>query len=185
MAADILGDLVPVEVVTAPMAQNRSTGSREVACKAGRGGAQKAHARNWPIVSACIFEPGTPAIRQRCHRDCPRLCVAGGLAARRRPAGHRAPCHALRGPVAACSWWTGWPGPKDGRWPIWCRAYAQHAPSAQLRAGPVATACKTLGCPDTLGDVPPDHLKGGRPTFHYRLPDKKSRLDEAELVTGL
>ncbi len=53
------------------------------------------------------------------------------------------------------------------------RIYARLAPSRHYGLD-LLPALEHL-CPDLLHDVPPEHLKGGRPTFHYRLPE--ARLD--------
>ncbi|PZX45636.1 putative amidoligase enzyme [Roseinatronobacter thiooxidans] len=55
------------------------------------------------------------------------------------------------------------------------RIYATHAPSRNYGLD-MLPALQYL-CPDALGAVPDAHLKGARPTFHYRLPE--ARLDEA------
>lgn len=52
--------------------------------------------------------------------------------------------------------------------------YAAHAPSRSFGLD-LLPALQHL-CPDALGAVPAAHLKGARPTFHYRLPE--ARLDE-------
>ena len=55
------------------------------------------------------------------------------------------------------------------------RAVAAHAPSRHFGLD-LLPALQHL-CPDALAGVPADHLKGARPAFHYRLPE--ARLDEA------
>ena len=54
------------------------------------------------------------------------------------------------------------------------RIYATHAPSRHYGLD-LLPALQELR-PDALRDVPEPHLKGARPTFHYRLPE--ARLDE-------
>ena len=55
------------------------------------------------------------------------------------------------------------------------QTYVAHAPSRNYGLD-MLPALQHLR-PDALGAVPDAHLKGGRPTFHYRLPE--ARLDEA------
>ena len=55
------------------------------------------------------------------------------------------------------------------------RVYAAEAPSRGYGLDLLPLLQDAV--PDTLSDVPPDQLKGGRPTFHYRLPE--ARLDES------
>jgi len=56
------------------------------------------------------------------------------------------------------------------------RVYAKHAPSRGYGLDLLPLLQDAV--PDTLANVPADQLKGGRPTFHYRLPE--TRLDEVD-----
>ena len=171
LAAQALGDLVPVEVVTAPLAQ-----------------------ADLPQVDALVV-----ALR-RAGGLGTRARLAYGFGLHLNP---ELPSPDGAGLVAvACAYgllegWLRASDPVDmarrvlpfvAPWPpalvdalvdsppdvaAFARLYVAHAPSRHHGLD-LLPALEHL-CPSALADVPPEHLKGGRPTFHYRLPE--ARLD--------
>lgn len=174
MATDILGDLVPVEVVTAPMAQTDLPAAEGLLAKLAEAGAKGSRAQ-------LAYSFGVHLNPERPQSGRAVIAIARAYALLEdwlRAADPLDPARRVmpfvdpwpRALVDALAAADGWALADLGR------AYAQHAPSRSY--GLDLLPLLQDACPDTLADVPPDHLKGGRPTFHYRLPE--SRLDEAD-----
>ncbi|NBB98606.1 MAG: hypothetical protein GVY34_10660 [Alphaproteobacteria bacterium] len=173
MAADILGDLVPVEIVTAPLAQAKLPQVEALLAKLAQAGAKGSRAglgygfgihlnTERPDDAATLAIVRAYALLEDWLRASDPLDPARRVMPFVDP-WPRALVDALAGA-------DGWTLADLGR------AYVQHAPSRHYGLDLLPLLQDAV--PDILADVPPDHLKGGRPTFHYRLPE--TRLDESD-----
>ncbi len=172
MAAQALGDLVPVEIVTAPLAQaDLLQADRLVAAlrAAGALGTQARLAFGFGVhFNTELPGPegeGLVAVARAYAlvEDWLRASDPVDLARRVLPFVDPWP-KALVDALAGLTH-------DDPR--ALAQLYAAHAPSRHFGLD-LLPALEHL-CPEVLADVPPEHLKGGRPTFHYRLPE--ARLD--------
>jgi hypothetical protein len=173
MAADILGDLVPVEIVTAPLAQDDLPQVDALLAKLAQQGAEgsRAHIAYGFGVHLNPERPddaATVAIARAYALLEDWLRASDPLDPARRVLPFVDPWP--RALVDALAGAEGWSMSDLGR------AYADLAPARGYGLDLLPLLQDAV--PDTLADVPQDQLKGGRPTFHYRLPE--TRLDEAD-----
>lgn len=173
MAAQVLGDLVPVEVITDPLVQADLPQADHLAQLLHSAGAMGTRAK-MAYGFGVHFNPELPdddgaalVATARAYALCEEwLRAAQPLDPARRVLPFVAPWP--RAFIAALAEAEGW-GVRD-----LARACATHAPSRHYGLD-LLPALQHL-CPEELTQVPDSHLKGGRPTFHYRLPE--TRLDE-------
>ncbi|MCC1482345.1 amidoligase family protein [Roseibaca sp. Y0-43] len=173
MAAGILGDLVPVEIVTAPMAQADLPQVEALLSRLAAAGAEGSRA-HFAYGFGVHLNPERPD-------DAATVAIARAFALLEDWLRASDPLDPAR---RVLPFVDPWPRPlvdalalaEDWSLADLGRAYAQMAPSRGY--GLDLLPLLQDACPDTLADVPEDQLKGGRPTFHYRLPE--TRLDEAD-----
>ncbi len=171
VAAQVLGDLVPVEIVTAPMAQVDLPEADHLVRALVAAGAQGtkaslAYGFGVHLNPELPSDPAALVSVARAYAICEDwLRAADPLDPARRVLPFVDPWP--RALVTALVEAEGW-SVQD-----LARAYATLAPSRHYGLD-LLPALEHL-CPETLRDIPDDHLKGGRPAFHYRLPE--SRLD--------
>ena len=176
LAAQALGDLVPVEIVTAPLPQADLPQVDALVVALRRAGGLGTQARlaygfglhlNPELPSPVGGGPdGTGLVAIACAygllegwlRDSDPVDLA------RRVLPFIAPW-----PPALVDALVDAPRDVAGFAPL----YVTHAPTRHHGLD-LLPALEHL-CPEALGHVPPEHLKGGRPAFHYRLPE--ARLD--------
>lgn len=173
MAADILGDLVPVEIVTAPMAQadlpQVEALLAQLAARGAKGTrAELAYGFGIHLNTERPDDAATLAIARAYALLEDWLRASDPLDTARRVLPFVDPWP--RGLVDALAGAEGWTLADLGR------AYAEHAPARGYGLDLLPLLQDAV--PDTLANVPAEQLKGGRPTFHYRLPE--TRLDEAD-----
>ena len=175
MAAQALGDLVPVEIVTAPLSQ-----SQLPACEAlldalhqqGGMGTQAKLGYGFGVhLNTELPDAGTPAFMRVVRafallEDWLRQSDPLDAARRLLPFVNPWPL-ALVDALAVRSDWT---------LAEFAQTYAGLAPARGF--GLDVLPALQHACPDALDAVPRDQLKGGRPTFHYRLPE--TRLGDAQ-----
>lgn len=177
LAADILGDLVPVEVVTAPIAHEDLPQVDALLRKLAQAGAEGSRAHvaygfgvhlnpERPNAAATVAIARAFALLEDWLRASDPLDPARRVLPFVDP-WPRALVDALAGAGAGAGAWT---------LADLGRAYAKLAPSRGY--GLDLLPLLQDACPHTLTNVPAEQLKGGRPTFHYRLPE--TRLDEAD-----
>ena len=174
LAVEILGDLVPVEIVTAPMAQRDLPQVAALLTTLARAGAKGsgAHVGYGFGVHLNTERPDDPAT----------IAIVRAFALLEDWLRQSDPLDPARrvlpfvDPWPARGWSMRWPEPMIGPWPT----LGASMPSMPRRVAMGWTCCRCLqdAVPDTLANVPADQLKGGRPTFHYRLPE--TRLDEVD-----
>lgn len=191
LAAQALGDLVPVEIVTAPLPQSqmaRMTDLVRALRAAGALGTQAKLAYGFgvhlnPELPAMTDAPAEDAERAFCVEAFLSVASAYGLLEdwlrqsdpldmARRVLPFVAPWPPSLGDALAADARAG--ACKDIS--AFARLYAHHAPTRNHGLD-LLPALEYLAAPD-LVDVPPEQLKGGRPTFHYRLPE--ARLDTGD-----
>ena len=179
LAAQALGDLVPVEIVTAPLAQADLPQVDALAVGLRNAGGLGTQARlaygfglhlNPELPSPVGGGPdGTGLVAVACAygllEGWLRASDPVDLARRLLPFVAPWPPALVDALVAAPPDLLDLAG--------FARLYVAHAPTRHHGLD-LLPALEHL-CPQALGDVPPEHLKGGRPTFHYRLPE--ARLD--------
>ncbi|MBN2760959.1 MAG: amidoligase family protein [Rhodobacteraceae bacterium] len=173
MAADILGDLVPVEIVTAPLAQDDLPQVDALLVKLAQAGAEGSRA-HIAYGFGVHLNPERP-------NDAATVAIARAYALLEDWLRASDPLDPARRVLPFIDPWPralvdGLAGAEGWLLADLGRAYAQLAPSRGY--GLDLLPLLQDACPDTLADVPEDQLKGGRPTFHYRLPE--TRLDEAD-----
>lgn len=170
IAAQALGDLVPVEVVTAPLAQNQlkecvdlldvlhQQGGLGTQAKLGFGFGVHLNPE-LPPTGAPAFIAITRAyalledwLRQSDPLDKTRRIL---------PFVNPWPVSLVDALAAQTDW----------QLPAFASTYAHLAPARNFGLD-LLPALEHL-CPDALRSVPRDHLKGGRPAFHYRLPESR------------
>ncbi|MCC5992224.1 MAG: amidoligase family protein [Rhodobacteraceae bacterium] len=173
LAAQLLGDLIPVEVVTQPLAQSdlpRVERLIKTLVASGAVGTGEKLAYGFGIhfnVELSADDGAALVATTRAYALCEDwLRHADPLDPARRILPFVAPFPS--GLVAHLAQAKGW-GPRD-----LARAIVVHAPSRHF--GLDVLPALQHRCPDALAGVPDDHLKGARPAFHYRLPE--ARLDE-------
>lgn len=173
LAAQVLRDLVPVEVITDPLSQADLPQVERMAQVLHAAGAMGTRAK-LAYGFGVHFNPELPdddgaalVATARAYALCEDwLRGAEPLDPARRVLPFVDPWP--RALVAALAGAEGW-GVRD-----LARACVAHAPSRHHGLD-LLPALQHL-CPAELSQVPESHLKGGRPTFHYRLPE--TRLDE-------
>lgn len=173
IATDILGDLVPVEIVTAPVARADLPQVEALLTKLAAHGAKGTRAElaygfGIHLNTARPGDTATVAIARAFALLEDWLRASDPLDPARRVLPFVDPWP--RALVDALAVAEGWTLAELGR------AYAKHAPSRGYGLDLLPLLQDAV--PETLADVPADQLKGGRPTFHYRLPE--TRLDEAD-----
>ena len=175
LAEQVLGDLIPVEVITDPLPQTALPQVEMLAaqlCSAGALGTREKLAYGFGIhfnVELPQDDGAALISTARAYGLCEDwLRAADPLDPARRVLPFVAPWP--RPFVAALA------GGVDWSLRELARACAQLAPSRQY--GLDLLPALQHFCPDELAEVHPDHLKGGRPVFHYRLPE--TRLGEAD-----
>ena len=175
MAAQALGDLVPVEIVTAPLSE-----SQLPACEAlldalhqqGGMGTQAKLGYGFGVhLNTEVPDAGTPAFMAIVRafavlEDWLRQSDPLDPARRLLPFVNPWPL-ALVDVLASRTDW---------QLEDFAQSYARLAPARGF--GLDLLPALQDACPDALSDLPPDQLKGGRPTFHYRLPE--TRLGDAQ-----
>ncbi len=173
LAAQLLGDLIPVEVITDPLPQSDlprvETLLRDlVAAGAVGSGAKLAYGFGVHFNVELPDDGGAALVATaRAFALCEDwLRAADPLDPARRVLPFVAPF-----PPALVAHLAAHP---DLAAPELARAMAAHAPSRNFGLD-LLPALQQL-CPEALAGVPDDHLKGARPVFHYRLPE--ARLDE-------
>lgn len=174
LAEQVLGDLIPVEVITEPLPQTALPQVAAMATQlrsAGAMGTREKLAYGFGIhFNVELPEDDGAALiaTARAYGLCEDwLRAADPLDPARRVLPFVAPWP--RPFVSALAGGADW----DLR--DLARACAELAPSRHYGLD-LLPALQHL-CPDELTGVHPDHLKGGRPVFHYRLPE--TRLGEA------
>ena len=173
IAAKALGDLVPVEIVTAPLMQSDLPHAQHLVDqlrKAGAKGSRAALAYSFglhlnpelpaPDGSGLVAVARAYALLEDWLRAADPIDPARNIM----PFVDRWPDALVGALVAGRDW-----GVDD-----LAISYARLAPSRQYGLD-LLPALEHL-CAHLLTDVPDAHLKGGRPTFHYRLAD--ARVDE-------
>ncbi|MCC5958651.1 MAG: amidoligase family protein [Rhodobacteraceae bacterium] len=173
IAAKALGDLVPVEIVTPPLAQSDLRHAEHLTSalrKAGAKGSRAALAYSFglhlnpelptPDGSGLVAVARAYALLEDWLRASDPIDPARNIM----PFVDRWPNALVEALVAGENWSV------DDL----AIAYARHAPSRQYGLD-LLPALEHLR-PELLTDVPDTQLKGGRPTFHYRLAD--ARVDE-------
>lgn len=172
IAATALGDLVPVEIVTAPLIQadlpevERLMGALRAA---GALGTQARLAYGFGVhLNVDLPEDAEGIVR-----------VARAFALLEGWLRRSDPLNLTRRVLPFVAPWP--PALVDAladrdtfQVPEFAALYAQHAPSRNHGLD-LLPALQHL-CPDALAAVPPEHLKGGRPTFHYRLPETRLQV---------
>lgn len=172
MAADILGDLVPVEVVTAPIAQTDLLAAEGLLAKLAAAGAKGSRAQ-------LAYSFGVHLNPERPKSDSAVIAITRAYALLEDWLRAAEPLDAARRVMPFVDPWPralidalaeaeGWSLAKLGR------VYAKRAPSRGYGLDLLPLLQEAV--PETLAGVPEDQLKGGRSTFHYRLPE--TRLDE-------
>lgn len=171
LAAQALGDLVPVEIVTAPLRQADLPEMDALVAALRRAGAQGTQARlaygfglhlNPELPDA--DGAGLVAVARAYGLLEGWLRTSDPIDLARRVLPFVAPWPAALVDALAADT----PDLKG-----FARLYARHAPTRHHGLD-LLPALEHL-CPDLLEPVPREHLKGGRPTFHYRLAE--ARLD--------
>lgn len=173
LATQVLGDLIPVELVTQPLPQTdlpRIEHLITTLVASGALGTREKLAYGFGIHFNVELpdDDGTALVATtRAYALCEDwLRHADPLDPARRILPFVAPFPSVL--VTHLAGAEGW-GPRD-----LARAIVAHAPSRHFGLD-LLPALQHL-CPDALAEVPADHLKGGRPAFHYRLPE--ARLGE-------
>jgi len=170
LAAQMLGDLIPVEVVTDPLPQSdlpRVARLMQTLEAAGAVGTQARLAYGFGIhFNVEMPDDGGAALvaTARAFALCEDwLRMADPLDPARRVLPFVTPWPQTL--VAYLARAEGWE-PRD-----LARAMSAHAPSRHFGLD-LLPALQHL-CPDALQGIPEDHLKGARPVFHYRLPETR------------
>ena len=172
IAAQVLGDLIPIEIVTAPLSQAdlpQVDALVHALVDAGAMGtrAKLAYGFGVHLNPELPQDKGALVAVARAYALCEDwLRAAEPLDPARRVLPFVDPWP--RALVAKLARAEGW-GVAD-----LARAYAAHAPSRHFGLD-LLPALEHL-CPAALEGIPAGQLKGGRPTFHYRLPE--TRLGE-------
>ncbi|MFU8899780.1 MAG: amidoligase family protein [Roseinatronobacter sp.] len=174
LAAQALGGLVPVEIVTAPLAQGDLPQADRLVAALRKAGALGTRAR-LAYGFGLHLNPELPG------PDGAGLVEVARAYALLEPWLRQSdPIDPARRVLPFVDPWplelTDALAPAKG-WSVdhFARIYAAHAPSRHYGLD-MLPALQHL-CPDALCAVPDAHLKGARPAFHYRLPE--ARLDEA------
>ncbi len=175
LAAHLLGDLIPVEVITEPLPQGdlpRMADLMRQLVAAGALGTKAKLAYGFGIhfnIELPDDDGAALVAAARAFALCEDwLRAADPLDPARRVLPFVAPFPpALVAHLAGAGGWT----PSD-----LARAMVEHAPSRHFGLD-LLPALEHL-CPGALAGIPEGHLKGGRPAFHYRLPE--ARLDWAD-----
>ncbi|WP_296641355.1 amidoligase family protein [Roseinatronobacter sp.] len=173
VAADILGDLVPVEIVTVPLAYQDLPQIEALLVTLAKAGA-KGSGAHFTYGFGVHLNPERPD-------DSATIAIARAYALLEDWLRAAEPLDAARWVMPFVDPWPRALVDALARAETWSladlgRTYAERAPSRGY--GLDLLPLLEDACPDTLTAVPPDQLKGGRPTFHYRLPE--TRLDEAD-----
>lgn len=171
IAATALGDLVPVEIVTAPLSQVDLPAVERLADALRAAGALGTQAR-LAYGFGVHLNVDLPDCADGLVRVARAFALLEGWLRRSDPLNLTRRVLPFVAPwppalVDALSERGGWQVPE------FAALYAQHAPSRNHGLD-LLPALQHL-CPGALGAVPAEHLKGARPTFHYRLPE--TRLD--------
>ncbi|CUX80263.1 MAG: putative amidoligase enzyme [Roseibaca calidilacus] len=173
LAVEILGDLVPVEIVTAPMAQRDLPQVAALLTTLARAGAKGsgAHVGYGFGVHLNTERPDDPAT----------IAIVRAFALLEDWLRQSDPLDPARRVLPFVDPWPralvdALAGADDWSLADLGRVYAKHAPSRGYGLDLLPLLQDAV--PDTLANVPADQLKGGRPTFHYRLPE--TRLDEVD-----
>lgn len=174
LATQALGGLVPVEVVTAPLAQEDLPQVDRLVAALRKAGALGSRAR-LAYGFGLHLNPELPGSEGAGLVD-----VARAYAFLEDWLRHSDPIDPARRVLPFVDPWP--TALKDALaqaegWSLaqFAQTYATHAPSRHFGLD-LLPALQHLR-PDALETVPAAHLKGGRPTFHYRLAE--ARLDEA------
>ncbi|MCC5983351.1 MAG: amidoligase family protein [Rhodobacteraceae bacterium] len=170
LAASVLGDLIPVEVITEPLPRAdlpRVESLLRTLAAAGALGTHEKLAYGFGIhfnIELPDDDGAALVATARAYALCEDwMRRADPLDPARRVLPFVAAFpHGLVAELARAEGWA----PTD-----LARAMATHAPSRNFGLD-LLPALQHL-CPDALSGVPEDHLKGARPAFHYRLPEAR------------
>ena len=188
LAAQALGDLVPVEIITAPLAQSQMVRADDLVRALRAAGALGTQAK-LAYGFGVHLNPELPGMVAAGTDDAGRGICVGALVSVASAYGlledwlrQSDPLDLARRVLPFVAPWppalvdalaagAGKAATEDVA--AFARLYAHHAPTRNhgLDLLPALEHLAALA----LTDVPPEHLKGGRPTFHYRLPE--ARLD--------
>ena len=179
LAAQVLGDLIPVEVITEPLAQTalpRVGALLQALVAEGALGTKARLAYGFGIhfnIELPSEDTAALVATARAFALCEDwLRAADPLDPARRVLPFVAPFPApLRAALARARDWA----PED-----LARAMVAHAPSRNFGLD-LLPALEHL-CPDALSGIPEGHLKGGRPAFHYRLPEARLEWEDWSLA---
>lgn len=172
LAAQVLGGLIPVEIVTAPLGQADLPQTDKLVGALRKAGALGTRAR-LAYSFGLHLNPELPgpdgvglvAVARAYALLEPWLRQSDPIDPARRVLPFLDPWPSrLIDALAQAKWWSV---------EQFARTYAAHAPARHYGLD-LLPALQHM-CPDALDAVPEAHLKGPRPAFHYRLPE--ARLD--------
>ena len=188
LAAQALGDLVPVEIITAPLAQSQMVRAEDLVRALRAAGALGTQAK-LAYGFGVHLNPELPVMTDAQAKGAEHGICVGAFVSIASAYGlledwlrQSDPLDMARRVLPFVAPWppalvdaladSARAGPsKDVS--AFARLYARHAPTRNHGLD-LLPALEHLAAP-ALTDVPPEHLKGGRPTFHFRLPE--ARLD--------
>ena len=175
MAARALGDLVPVEIITAPLRQDQLAECETLLQRLERKGALGTQAK-LGYGFGVHLNPELPPSGPEAF-----IAIARAYGLLEHWLRQSAPLdHARR----VLPFVNPWPDAlidalaRQADWDMaaFAQTYAELAPARGF--GLDLLPALEDACPQALAALPEDQLKGGRPTFHYRLPE--SRIGDAE-----